>query len=169
MQLPFDTPTEFIALALVLIAGWFLGLASRSGGRKWRARAQEAERERDEARRRIATLETENAELTRRASADRPAVAPAADPTPDTGWRGWFGWGRDNLARIRGVGEPGEKLLNEHGIKTYRAIETLSAEEEAALEQRMGLAQGTIAREGWREQAAMLRNGDEDAHDQRFR
>lgn len=162
MQFPFDTPTEFIALALVLIAGWFLGLASRSGGRKWRLRAQEAERERDEARRRIATLENENAELNRRTVAERP-VAPAADTS-----RGWFGWGRDNLARIRGVGEPGERLLHEHGIKTYRAVETLTPEEEAALEQRMGLTPGTIAREGWREQAAMLRSGDDDAHAKRF-
>lgn len=164
MQLPFDTPTEFIALALVLIAGWLLGLASRSGGRKWKLRAAELERERDEARRRIATLETENAELARRPVA---AAAPVA-PTETTTRSGWFGWGRDNLARIRGVGEPGEKLLNAHGIKTYRAIEDLSADDEAALEQRMNLTPGTIAREGWREQAAMLRAGEDDAHARRF-
>lgn len=168
MQLPFDTPTEFIALALVLLAGWFLGLASRSGGRKWRIRAEQAERDRDEARRRISTLETENAELTRRTTVERPVVAAAAPVAAETTrGNGWFGWGRDNLSRIRGVGEPGEKLLNDHGIKTYRGIETMTADEEAALERRLDLAPGTIAREGWREQAAMLRT-DEDAHSTRF-
>jgi predicted flap endonuclease-1-like 5' DNA nuclease len=178
--MPFDTPTEFVALVLALIAGWFLGMATRSGGRKWRDRLRETEaanaeyrktsaRELDEARSRIRTLETENVELTRRTATAAPVAASAAATSPATATRhGWFGWGRDNLARIRGVGEPGEKMLNQLGIKTYREIETMSPEEEAALEQRMNLARGTIAQEGWREQAAMLRDGDEDRHGHRF-
>ena len=40
----FSTPSQFAVLALVLVAGWFLGLASASGGRKWRERYT-AERE----------------------------------------------------------------------------------------------------------------------------
>jgi hypothetical protein len=34
----FSTPTEWIVLALVLIAGWLFGLASHPGGGKWKAR-----------------------------------------------------------------------------------------------------------------------------------
>jgi len=40
----FTTTTQFAALALCLIAGWFFGLASSSGGKKWKARYA-AERE----------------------------------------------------------------------------------------------------------------------------
>lgn len=40
----FTTPSQFAVLALVLVAGWFFGLASHPGGRKWRDRYT-AERE----------------------------------------------------------------------------------------------------------------------------
>ncbi|KQU62218.1 hypothetical protein ASG67_03630 [Sphingomonas sp. Leaf339] len=40
----FSTPTQFAVLALALIAGWLLGLASHPGGRKWKERYS-AERE----------------------------------------------------------------------------------------------------------------------------
>ena len=42
-MLPFQTPTQFVALGLTLIAGWLLGFGSSSGGRKWRERYQEEE------------------------------------------------------------------------------------------------------------------------------
>ncbi|HWU94393.1 MAG TPA: hypothetical protein VN029_02275, partial [Sphingomonas sp.] len=42
-NLPFHTITQLAALGLTLIGGWFLGLASHGGGRKWRARLEEAE------------------------------------------------------------------------------------------------------------------------------
>ena len=73
-DLPFQTPTQLAALALTLIAGWFLGLASRSGGAKWRARyhdeeirhagyRKDAEIELRDAAQRIRELEAENAAL----------------------------------------------------------------------------------------------------------
>ena len=34
----FTTPTQYIVLALALVGGWLLGLASHPGGRKWRER-----------------------------------------------------------------------------------------------------------------------------------
>lgn len=34
----FSTPTQFIVLALALVAGWLLGLASHPGGAKWKNR-----------------------------------------------------------------------------------------------------------------------------------
>ncbi|WP_394648545.1 hypothetical protein [uncultured Sphingomonas sp.] len=34
----FTTTTQYIALAVALVAGWLFGLASHPGGRKWKAR-----------------------------------------------------------------------------------------------------------------------------------
>ena len=73
-ELPFHTITQFAGLGLTLIAGWFFGLASTSGGRKWRERYQDveldsagyrdrAEQDLREANRRIRDLEAENARL----------------------------------------------------------------------------------------------------------
>ena len=88
----FTTTTQFVALALCLVAGWFFGLASHSGGGKWKTRyADEREahagyrKQNDttvaDANRRIADLERENDRLAR--AAETPAaVAPvAAAPT----------------------------------------------------------------------------------------
>ncbi|NYT42980.1 hypothetical protein HZY97_19555 [Sphingomonas sp. R-74633] len=83
-DLPFQTITQFAGLGLTLIAGWFLGLASHSGGRKWRERYFEedmenagyrdrAESDLREAGRRIRDLEAENAKL----KAGAPVAAPA--------------------------------------------------------------------------------------------
>ena len=173
MALPYETLTQFAGLALALLGGWFLGLATAPGGGKWRDRYQDEEiaharfrHEADEEIRakskRIRELEAELAKT------DRGVPVAAAASEPGAGWRGWFGWGRDNLARIRGIDETREKRLNELGIKTYREIEKMTAEDEAALEQRLGLAAGTIGSEGWREQAALLGAGNEDEHTRRF-
>lgn len=168
MALPFETGTQFAALGLTLVGGWFLGLASRSGGAKWRERYQDEELEharyRDEAEGRIRALEGELKGL----RGQPPAPAAPAEDAPGSAWRGWFGWGRDNLARIRGVDEAREKRLNELGIKTYREIEKLAPDDEAALEQRLGVPAGTIGEQGWREQAALLRAGNERAHAEKF-
>ncbi|HEX8302910.1 hypothetical protein [Sphingomonas sp.] len=167
--LPYQTITQFAGLGLALLAGWFLGLATAPGGGKWRDRLQEEEAEharyRDEANEEIRAKTKRIRELESLARA--PAIGAAA-AEPGAGWRGWFGWGRDNLARIRGIGEAREKRLNELGIKTYREIEKMTAEDEAALEQRLALASGTIGSEGWREQAALLGAGNEGEHARRF-
>src|SRR5690349_9777633 len=84
-QLPFETVTQVAALALTLVAGWFFGLASAPGGRRWRDRYQDmdlemagyrdqAETDLREANRRIRDLEAENARL--RAGAPKPAPEP---------------------------------------------------------------------------------------------
>jgi len=179
--LPFSTPTQFTALVLVLVAGWLFGLASASGGRKWRQRYQDeeeayanyrhqAEIDLREANKRIRELEAENARLGSAAAAGAPVAAAVADAPaePGNGWRGWFGWGRDNLARIRGIDEAREARLNALGIKTYRELEKMTADDEASLEQRLDLKPGQIAKEQWREQAALLRTGNEEEHATRF-
>lgn len=90
MDLPFQTITQFSALGLTLVGGWFLGLASHSGGRKWRERYLEEDMEnagyRDRAEadlrdstRRIRDLEAENARL--KAGAPAPAAEPEGHST----------------------------------------------------------------------------------------
>jgi predicted flap endonuclease-1-like 5' DNA nuclease len=74
----------------------------------------------------------------------------------------------DSLSRIRGIDAGREARLNELGVKTFREIEKMSAEDEASLEDRLGLDRGTIANEQWREQAALLRAGNTDEHASRF-
>jgi hypothetical protein len=72
--LPFDTATQLVALALTLVAGFFFGLAARSGRSKWRERYQDEELrhrtyrdetgiELRETQRRLRELEAENAQL----------------------------------------------------------------------------------------------------------
>ncbi len=93
----FTTTTQFAALALCLIAGWFFGLASSSGGKKWKARYA-AEREAHgtyrkqgdtslaAANARVAELERENARLARIADthAAQPVAAPVATAAAPT-------------------------------------------------------------------------------------
>ncbi|MFV0623722.1 hypothetical protein ACBY01_06900 [Sphingomonas sp. ac-8] len=181
----FQTPTQYLVLVLCLVAGWLFGLASSSGGRKWRERlrAEEVEhkRYREEAAAELKARDTRIHEL--EAERDRAlraapvgtapvAVATATPVTADThrheGLGGWFGWGRDNLSRIRGIDEAQERELNDRGIKTFKAIETMSPDDEQALEVQLRLPAGTIARDGWREQAAMIREGRDDEHVRRW-
>lgn len=61
----FTTPTQYIALAVALIAGWLFGLASHPGGKKWKARYI-AERDAHAVTTKRATeLERDNAQLVR--------------------------------------------------------------------------------------------------------
>ena len=112
----FTTTTQYVALAVALIAGWLFGLASHPGGRRWKQRyAEEREahattrRDHDlrvaEANARIKELERENARLAQAAPVTASTIAPdahaaadvraatAARPAyaADTG-RGWFDW-----------------------------------------------------------------------------
>lgn len=88
----FTTTTQFAALALCLIAGWFFGLASSSGGKKWKTRyatereahagyRKQGETSLAEANRRIAELERENGRLAKAAEAVQVA-APSQTMTP---------------------------------------------------------------------------------------
>lgn len=106
----FTTTTQWVALAVALVAGWLFGLASHPGGRTWKRRyADEREahavlrRDHDtrlaEANARIKALEAENASLARATPvataplAARPLAATTARPAyPAETGRGWFDW-----------------------------------------------------------------------------
>jgi hypothetical protein len=108
----FTTPTQWAALALVLVAGWLLGLASAPGGRRWRERytaerdahaaaRRDADARVRQAEARTAELEREHARLVRAAPVTaatvgtRPVATTAASPAYPAGQRrGWFDWGR---------------------------------------------------------------------------
>ena len=173
----FQTPTQYAVLVLLLVAGWFFGLASHPGGRKWRTRYEEerdahvayrtdADTRLKTADERIAELERRNAELERELRAANGAIpaAPLPDDAPRRG--AWLGSGRpDDLARIRGIDEPLARQLNEQGIASYGDVERLSDADAANLERRLALRDGTIARDEWREQARLLAAGrDADWH-----
>lgn len=176
----FQTPTQFAVLALVLLAGWLFGLASSSGGKKWKQRYRDEEaahkayraevaadlKTRDE---RLREIEAERDRLAKeRSTATSTAAAAATGAAASGSGSGFFGWGGDNLSRIRGIDAELERALSQRGIKTYRAIEGLSEADERALEDDLRLRPGTIDAERWREQAAMLRAGHDDEHRSRW-
>ncbi|MEH3038063.1 MAG: hypothetical protein PGN23_16475 [Sphingomonas adhaesiva] len=79
----FTTPTQYIAVAIALIAGWLFGLASHPGGKKWKARYA-AERDAHAATsKRVAELERENARLVK----ERPVVEERVVERPVVGDR----------------------------------------------------------------------------------
>lgn len=157
---------ELVVMALVLILGWLLGLASRSGGKKYReetlrerTRAEAAEARATAAEARIEASNTRIAELERNS---HPVGAGTAGSVAAAA-RG----GRDDLALIRGIGHRGEVQVNDSGIHRFSQLANMSDHEAATLEGRLGAQPGTIAREEWREQAAML-SKDPAAHKSRW-
>ncbi|CAN5534726.1 hypothetical protein BH09PSE4_BH09PSE4_21880 [soil metagenome] len=93
---------------------------------------------------------------------------PLAEVEPEKkGWFSWVGTG-DDLTKIRGIDSIGAATLAAHGVKSFADIESLSHEDEMALEQRIGAPAGTIQRDQWREQAEMLAAGKTDEHKERF-
>jgi predicted flap endonuclease-1-like 5' DNA nuclease len=156
---------EWAILLLVLILGILLGLLARGGAARYRREAEEERAARIEIERaydiRIKAANERIAELERHAAPIGAGTAAAVGAAASGA--------RDDLSLIRGVDRAGETRLNDLGVHRYRDITRLSADEEAALEGRMGLNPGTIAREEWREQAALLERDKLDEHRARYR
>lgn len=93
-------------------------------------------------------------------------IGPAEPPAPTTSWFGSSH--RDTLTRVRSIDEALNTRLFGLGVLRFEDIEKLSAEDEMALEQRLALPVGTIARDQWRAQAALLRAGNDAEHAERF-
>jgi len=152
------TANQWAIVALVLVLGWLLGLMSRSGGAKWRRAYEEEQAARITAEKREQAARERIGELERQL-----AGHPVGPGTAAAVGAAAFGR-RDDLSLIRGVGRSRETGLNEAGFHTYRQLENLSAIEADTLEARLGLPAGTVARDQWREQAAMLRSGEIEGH-----
>jgi predicted flap endonuclease-1-like 5' DNA nuclease len=158
------TVNQWIVVGLVLVLGWLLGLLSHSGSRKWKlAFAEERERriaiERDRdarlsaAQARIAELEHGAGPIGAGTAA---SIAAAANGT------------RDDLSLIRGIDGPLETRLNEQGLYRFRDIAALAGSDAAALEIRLGLEAGRIAREDWAGQADALARGGTAEYQRRY-
>ena len=68
------------------------------------------------------------------------------------------------MTRIRGIDAALATRLAEEGVTRFEDIDRLSHEEETALEQKLDLPVGEIAREQWRAQAVLLCGGRDDEH-----
>lgn len=107
----FTTPTQWLALAVALIAGWLFGLASHPGGRKWKQRYADERDVNGRSRKdfdlqitqretRIKELERENDRLARATpvvttphATNAPLVGNRTDGRPVSTTRGrWFDW-----------------------------------------------------------------------------
>jgi predicted flap endonuclease-1-like 5' DNA nuclease len=154
------TPNQWAIVGLVLVLGWLLGLLSRSGGARWRREARAENAARIEAERRLEAANARIVELERLAHPVAPGTAGAIGAAA--------AGRRDDLALIRGIGRDREVRLNEAGLHSYHDVAALSEADARALEARLGLSDGTIARERWREQAITLRDEGVEAHRARY-
>lgn len=168
----FTTPTQFAVLLLMLLIGWLFGLASHPGGKKWKQayRDEQAARASDVTQRDARIRELEASNVAREQVRDRAPVAGAtAVAAAPAGKRGWFEWNRgDDLTRLRGVDDDLARLLRAEGVVSYADLASLSDQDELALERRIDLPAGYIARERLREQARLLANGRTDKHAKAF-
>lgn len=106
------------------------------------------------------------AEIAEPAPAAPEVVAEPAPPAPDKAWLGAAGY--NDLTQIRGIDSGLNNRLFGLGVTRFADIEKLSAQDEMALEQRLNVPAGFIAREQWRDQAALLRAGNFAEHSARF-
>ncbi|MES2056842.1 MAG: hypothetical protein V4564_12960 [Pseudomonadota bacterium] len=180
---------QVVVLVLLFFGGLCLGLGLHPGGKKWRKRLyaeseaysayrRKAEAKISEGSARIAELERDNASLRGQPEVARPVAVPdppspalasaepGAEPVvePDLPAEG----NPDDLSRLRGVDEPLREKLAGLGVTRFADIEQMSAEDEMALEQRLGIPAGLITSEQWRDQAALLRAGKTEEHGARF-
>lgn len=152
------TTNQWAVLALVLVLGWVLGLLSRPGAGRWRREATDERRRREAAEARIAAANVRIAELERE-SARHPIAAGTAASVGAAA-----SGSSDDLSAIHGIGRQGETRLNGLGIHRYAELAALSDHDAADLEARLGAEPGLIARERWREQAALLAAGRHEDH-----
>lgn len=149
--------SPMLLAALVALPAFVLGCAigyvANGSGAVWRRRFEterdyyamfrsQSERARLADARRIAALE----------AAPMPAKAPEAAALADPALP---------LSRIRGIDAGLAARLAELGVTRFDEIETLTGEDEMALELQLGLPAGRIARDQWRLQAMLLGSGDE--------
>lgn len=168
--MPIWVPGLFIGATLLMLTGMALGYAANTRAALWRRRF-EAERAhyadyraRSEARLTAATAAPPSITTPEPAALDIPAMAASPNdplplsvtpdedalppPTPPQA--------RRELLRIEGIDDSIADRLEALGVTTIHDLATLTAEDELALELRLGLNAGTITRDKWCVQAALL-------------
>lgn len=156
------TMNEIALLGIALIIGLVLGLMISGRGKYKRLWREEQTAHRQTIQDRDQRLEAANeriAELERHPGPIGPGTATAVAGAA---------YGRDDLTLISGVSLQDEIALNEAGYHRYPQIATLSDEQQATLEARLGRAPGTIHREEWPEQAKLLKEGKLEEHGRRY-
>ncbi len=151
------SPMLLVALVAVpaFVLGCAIGYVANGSGAVWRRRFEterdyyamfrsQSERARLADARRIAALEAAPTPT----HAPAPEAATLADPALP-------------LSRIRGIDAALAARLAALGVTRFDEIETLTGEDEMALELQLGLPAGRIARDQWRLQAMLLGSGDE--------
>jgi hypothetical protein len=95
----FTTTTQYIALAVALVAGWLFGLASHPGGKKWKQRYADERNGHADTRKsleaRVNELERENSRLASAA----PVAAPIATTAPGAASRAEPAYRDDRVIR----------------------------------------------------------------------
>lgn len=169
-----------VVAAIAFALGGAIGYAANGSGKTWRRRFEterdyyamyrrDSERAQAAAAKRIAALEERLPSFAPAAEVIDHApealqMAPisqaedevAADPVENTA-------AIDTLTRIRGIDAPLAARLAALGVTRFDDIETMSAEDEMALELKLALPAGRIAHDQWRLQAMLLGSGDENA------
>lgn len=152
------TLNEIALLLIALLVGLVLGLMLSGRGkykRYWRDEQLAHRQAIQDREARLAAAQDRITELEQQSGPIGPGTAEAVAGAVH---------GRDDLSRIQGITPQDEVALNEAGYHRYRQIAAIGSEQEAALETRLGLKRGVIAREDWREQARLLDARRDDEH-----
>lgn len=152
------TIVPLIAIAVViLLVGIAIGYFGNDTASVWRRRFED---ERDHYADYRARSEARHARLIAgRAAAAPLPLARAADPAPQPPLPIGKRESDREITHIVGIDPPLADRLEALGVTTIRDIATLTLEDELALELRLGLNAGTIARDQWRSQAQLLDSG----------
>lgn len=169
----FDSPLQLLVLCAMAVAGWLLGFATNPTmvhhDRTMRRLNREFAAFRTQSQTRLNTLTRHAAalEATHQTMADRLGEAEAriaafkaqAALTPHPEARGVPApiATPDALTRIDGIDDALHQRLADLGITRFEDIETLSDQDEMALELRLALPAGYITGRQWRQQASALR------------
>ncbi|WP_336971627.1 hypothetical protein [Sphingobium aromaticiconvertens] len=152
------TLNEIVLLGLMLLIGLFLGLMMSGRGkykRLWREEQLLHNQTRQDRDTRVEAANARIAEMETHRGPIGPGTAKAVAGATQ---------GRDDLTVIRTITDQDQIALNEAGYHRYAQIATMSAEQQATVEARMGRTPGLIAREEWPEQARLLNKGNRDEH-----
>ncbi|MBA4047002.1 MAG: hypothetical protein C0476_00510 [Sphingomonas sp.] len=160
--MPIWLPGLVVGATLLMLIGMALGYAANTSASVWRRRFEtERAHYTDYRKRSAAQRSAARAAANTRpapmpvstqspppAEPERPSVpAPSAEPASLT---------CRELLRIEGIDEKIADRLEALGVATIHDLATLTPEDELALELRLGLNAGTITRDKWCVQAALL-------------